>query len=263
MNQQANLIIQDLSWKPMKQHPPILQEISETLQAGEFYGILGPNGSGKTSLIRHLLRTLPAESGRIALEEKELASYSRKELARKVSFVPQNTNIDTGFSVYDIVAMGRTPYLKKFTALRQEDREAIREAMAITDCEKLKDKLFSNLSGGEKQRALIARAIAQDTPWMILDEPIASLDIKHQIGVMETLKMRNQASGCTVIAILHDLNLAAAYCSKIVLMKQGKIFAAGDVKDVLTPKNLQEVYEIEFQVLWDEQEERSYFIPKR
>lgn len=262
MKKQKELTVQNLSWQPGKKQQPVLKGITRTFKAGQFYGILGPNGSGKTSLIRHLLRMLSVEKEVISLEEQELNAYSRKELAKKISFVPQNTNIDANFSVYDIVAMGRTPYLKKFTPLSKHDQELIKEALTITDCARFQEKSFSHLSGGEKQRVLIARAIAQDTPWIILDEPISSLDIKHQIGVMETLKRRQEESGCTVIAILHDLNLAASYCNEIVLMRQGELFAAGEASDVLTKENLQAVYEIEFEILWDEQNHRPYFVPK-
>lgn len=262
MKKQQELRVEELCWSPGKNQHPVLQDVTVTLKKGCFYGILGPNGSGKTSFIRHLLRILSVEKDVITLEGSELNSYSRKELAKRISFVPQNTNIDAAFSVYDIVAMGRTPYLKKFAPFTKRDTEIIEEALDITDCARLKDKSFSHLSGGEKQRVLVARAIAQDTPWVILDEPISSLDIKHQIDVMETLKRRNKDSGCTVIAILHDINLAAAYCNEIILMRQGELFAAGETEEVLTKENLKAVYEMDFEILWNEQNNRPYFVPK-
>lgn len=258
---EIQLSVQNVSWQPNDQTNYILENISTEFVEGGFYGILGPNGSGKTSLIRHILRFLETQEGRITIEDKSIHHFSRKELAAHLSFVPQNVNMDVSFNVYDIVAMGRTPYLKRFQELSKQDHEKIVHAMEITNCLPLKEKPFSYLSGGEAQRVLVARAIAQDTKWLILDEPISHLDIRYQVELMETLKKLNETEHKTIIAILHDLNLSSAYCKDFVLMKEGKIFAKGQAKEVLTPQNLKEVYEMDFQVMNMEEPQRMFFVP--
>lgn len=253
--------IHDLCWQPHPKADYILKDITSHFEEGGFYGILGPNGSGKTSLIRHLLRFLEDKEKHIHIEGKALASYSRKELATKLSFVPQNVNMDIHFSSYDVIAMGRTPYQKRFQDMTKADHEIIEHAMALTNAKPLRDKLFTNLSGGEAQRVLVARAIAQDTKYLILDEPISHLDIRYQIELMETLKRLNREEGKTIIAILHDLNLSAAYCKDIVLMKKGKIYDSGPVKQVLTKQNLKAVYEIDFEIYEWEDKTQMLFVP--
>lgn len=257
----SELKVEQLSYQPGKHAREILTQISTVFEEGKFYGILGPNGSGKTTLIRHLLGLLSTQKGSIQLEEKNIWDYHKKELAGRISFVPQNTYLEADFSVYDIVAMGRTPYLKRFESLSSEEEKLIEEAMQITNTYHMKEKRFNQLSGGEAQRVLVARAIAQDTPWMILDEPISHLDIKHQVELMETLKRLNEEKGKTIIAILHDLNLTSAYCSQVVLMKKGSIYAAGDTKEVLSKENLKAVYDLEFEIQTLDEYNRTYYVP--
>lgn len=256
-----SLNINELSWNPGSEDNYILNNINCEFKEGGFYGILGPNGSGKTSLIRHILRFLEIKEGTIDLEGKNINDYSRKKLASNISFVPQNVNMDVDFKVEDIVAMGRTPYLKRFETLNENDRRIIDHAMEITNCKYLKDKKFSCLSGGESQRVLVARAIAQDTKYMILDEPISHLDIRYQVELMETLKRLNEEENKTIIAILHDLNLSSAYCKDIVLMKNGKVFAKGPVEKVLIKENLKEVYEMNFEIHKLENKDAMFFVP--
>lgn len=255
-----SLSISDLCWKPDNQSY-ILNNISEIFREGGFYGILGPNGSGKTSFIRHILRFLEIKEGNIYLDKKSINSYSRKQLAANISFVPQNVNIDVNFTVYDIISMGRTPYQKRFQDLSKKDKELIDHAMEVTNCAYLKDKLFSYLSGGEAQRVLVARAIAQDTKYLILDEPISHLDIRYQVELMETLKKLNEEENKTIIAILHDLSLSSAYCSKIVLMKNGSVYTSGSVEEVLTKENLMAVYEMKFEIHKVENKKQMFFMP--
>mgnify|MGYP004572844755 CR=1 FL=1 len=221
--------------------------------------VIGPNGSGKTSLIRHIFKFLNIQKGSIYLEKKDINSISRKVMASKISFVPQNVNVEVDFTAYDMVLMGRTPYLKRFQDISKEDEEKIYHAMKITNTLDLKDKSFSYLSGGEAQRVLIARAIAQDTKYLVLDEPISHLDIRYQVEVMETLKKLNKEENKTIIAILHDLNLSAAYCDKILLMKDGKVFAEGKSADVLTKDNLKKVYDMDFSIHYIDN--RMFFVP--
>lgn len=256
-----NLNIEKLCWQAEDKEKYILNNISGRFKEGGFYGILGPNGSGKTSLVRHILRFIDVKHGLICLDNKDIKDYSRKELACSISFVPQNVNIDVSFTVYDIVAMGRNPYMKRFQDLSQKDRDLINHAMEVTNCAYLKDKAFSYLSGGEAQRVLVARAIAQDTKYLILDEPISHLDIRYQVELMETLKKLNEEENKTIIAILHDLNLSSAYCKEIFLMKDGKIYVEGSVKDVLTEENLKAVYDINFEIHKMKSKNSMFFIP--
>lgn len=254
------LRIDNLCWKAENSENYILNNVSAYFKEGSFYGILGPNGSGKTSLIRHIFKFLKIKEGNIYLENEDIKNISRKNMACKISFVPQNVNMDVNFNVYDIVAMGRTPYQKRFQDLSKKDEEIISDAMKITNCFYLKDKEFSCLSGGEAQRVLLARAIAQDTKYLILDEPISHLDIRYQVEVMETLKKLNEKENKTIIAILHDINLSTVYCDNLLLMKDGTIFAKGSVDDVLTKENLKDVYKMDFEIY--ELGKRKLFVPK-
>lgn len=255
-----NLEVQELSWKPEKGKKQVLEEVSVLFKQGGFYALLGPNGSGKTSFMRHIMRFLPIQSGGILLKEKELSQYARKELAKSIAFVPQNTNIDTSFLAYDIIAMGRNPYRRFMEGISAADKSAIEYAVQVTGCKSLLQKRFSNLSGGEAQRVIIARAIAQNTPWLILDEPVAHLDVRYQVETMKTLQELNEKKNISIIIVLHDINLAAAYCKTLVLMKDGKIFASGQKDEVLTQENLKEVYGIEFSIIKDVETGASYYV---
>lgn len=256
------LKIQNLSWQPEGKDKKILDDVSAILKSGQFYGIIGPNGSGKTSFIRHIMQFLPIQEGNIFLEERLLETFPKKELAKKLALVPQNTNIETNFTVYDIVSMSRNPYHSFLEGNNKQDEKIIEDAMKITGCLEMKEKYFRELSGGEAQRVIIARAIAQETPYFILDEPIAHLDVRYQIELMKNLTEINQKKYVTIIAVLHDINLAASYCEKIVLMKSGKIFSSGNVEEVLTLENLKTVYEINFNILKDPVSGKKYYIPE-
>lgn len=258
-SKKRKLAIEGLSWKPKQR--TILKDISAMFLEGGFYGIMGPNGSGKTSLIRHILRFLDVKEGAIYLNDANLQQYPRKKLAAHISFVPQNVNMEVDFTVYEVIAMGRMPYQTRFKEYTKEDHEKIEHAIKITKCENLRENSFSNLSGGEAQRVLVARAIAQDTPYLVLDEPISHLDIRYQVELMETLKYLNKQEGKTIIAILHDLNLSAAYCKEIVLMKDGMVFDYGLVEEVLTKANLKEVYGMIFEIYEAEHRNQRFYIP--
>lgn len=261
MDKHQTIQVNELSWQPQKEEDAILKEICTTFLQGGFYGILGPNGSGKTSFIRHILRLLPIDSGSVLLENKEVSSYKRNELAKRMSLVPQNTNIETRFNAYEIVMMGRAPYQKRFQAVSDKDREIVNEAMKMTNCYNLRDAIFSRLSGGEKQRVITARAIAQQTPWLFLDEPVAHLDVRYQMELMKYLKKLNDTKNTSIITVLHDINLAARYCKQIVLMKDGRIIAAGETKQVLSIENLNQVFEIPFCAIENEILGGNYFVP--
>lgn len=252
--------IRGLSWKPDSEN--VLNGITADFRAGVFYGIIGPNGSGKTSLLRHIMRIMEPKEQVLHVNGTDIRSFKRKELAREMSWVPQNTSIDVSFTAYDIVMMGRTSYFKPFHRESTADRKIVREAMEMTNCWNFRDNTFHTLSGGEAQRVIAARAIAQDTPVIILDEPVSHLDIRHQKELMETMNTLNQEHDKTILAVLHDLNLAAQYCGELFLLHQGKIFARGTPETVLTPENLSKVYGIEFHRLTHPTTKGLYLIPK-
>lgn len=258
---ETGIEVSGLSWQPEQGSGYILNDVSCMFENGKIYGIIGPNGSGKTSLIRNILRFVEAEEGRITLDSLELKGYSRKELAREMALVPQNTNMETSFSAFDIVMMGRVPYQERFAENSDRDREIAEEAMRLTDCYAFRDKAVSMLSGGEAQRVVAARAIAQDTGWLILDEPTSSLDVRHQVEIMEALTKLNREKGRTIIAVLHDINMASQYCSNIVMMKNGRIHSVGEAGEVLTAENLADVYEINFDMIENPGTGRKYYIP--
>lgn len=249
-----------LSWKPGLE--TIIKDITTDFNKGVFYGIIGPNGSGKTSLLRHIMRMIEPPESAVLLGGTDIRRYKRKQLAREMSWVPQNTQINVGFTAHDIVMMGRSPYLKPFRDEGSEDRGIVRDAMELTHSWELRDKAFNTLSGGEAQRVIAARAIAQDTPVIILDEPISHLDIRHQRELMDTIKLLNAEQGKTILTVLHDLNLAAQYCTKLILLKDGQIFSSGSPEQVLSPDNLLQVYGVEFYFMRHPTTNHLYLIPK-
>lgn len=250
----------ELTWQPEHREQPILDHVSISLACGGFYGIIGPNGSGKTSFLRHLLNFLEHTEGTICLDGQEVDTYRRSELAKKLAFVPQNTSIDTTFSAYEIVFMGRNPHQKRFHGATEQDFKKVIDAMELASCTELKDRQFRKLSGGEAQRVIVARAIAQDTPWLLLDEPVSSLDIRHQLELMETLKKLNRERETSIITVLHDINLAASYCSDIIMMKNGQVKYMGPVSQVLNSERLTEVYGVKFQEIPHPRTKMPYYL---
>lgn len=253
MNQ---ITVEKLYWQPEGATRPITNNVSTNFPKGKFIGILGPNGSGKTSFARQVLHLMKSDSGNINYDKTSVAKLGRKKIAQSIAFLPQNTQIEADFTVYDIVAMGRSPHKSKFEQLSKFDKQRIEEAMEFANCAHLKERIITSLSGGERQRVLIARTIAQETDFILLDEPISNLDIKHQVELMNTFAKLQTERNVTVIAILHDLNMAAAYCTDIVLMRQGEIYKQGKKEEVLQPDILQEVYGISFDLV--EMADRAY-----
>ncbi|MBM4081278.1 MAG: heme ABC transporter ATP-binding protein [Planctomycetes bacterium] len=227
---------------------PVLDGVELTVGRGEFVGLLGPNGSGKTTLLRLLSRVLRPKSGRVCIEGRDLAHMPQAEIARIVAVVPQETALVFPFTVAEVVLMGRSPHLGLLAFEREKDVEIARQAMAQTDTLSFADRYLHELSGGEKQGVIIARALAQEPKILLLDEPTAFLDIKHQISVYELLVRLNRECGLTILAVSHDLNLAAQYCQRLVLLKQGKVFAGGPPAQVVTAENIRQVYEAEVTV---------------
>ena len=241
--------VDKLVWQPMKKGRLILDEVDIDLNSGKFYGLLGPNGAGKTSLVRQLLKLQEQTSGHIELDDVELSDIKRKDMAKKMSFLPQSINSNVEFTVEEIVSMGREPYRKSFAPLSNEDNAVVRQAMEFTDCVGFKDKSVKLLSGGERQRVMIARTIAQDTPWIILDEPVSNLDITHQVRLMQLLDKLRVEKNKTIVAILHDINLAATFCTDLIFMKDGKVAFVGKTEEVLSTDSLKYLYDMDFELL--------------
>jgi len=220
----------------------VIKDISFDIQRGEFLGIIGPNGSGKSTLLRLLSRVLYPQKGRILFENKDIAKIRLKELCKKTAFVPQDTLINFSFSVWEIVLMGRIPHLRRLQFETKRDFAVTENALRLTDTLQLKEKKIDQLSAGERQRAIIAKAIAQEPILLLLDEPTSHLDIGHQIEILDLLRQLNQENNLTIVMVLHDLNLASEYCNRIMLLNSGQVFRSGSPNDVLTYQNIEAVY---------------------
>lgn len=230
---------------------PVLKEVSLAVEAGEFVGLIGANGSGKTTLLRILLGLLSA-SGEVRLYGDLLKSLDRREVARRATMVPQDTRVDCAFTAREIVAMGRTPYLGRFTPEGMADKEAIARAMRETGVEGLAERTVTELSGGERQRVHLARALAQETRVILLDEPTANLDLAHQYEALELIREFAQSGGAALAAI-HDLSLAARFCDRLLLLSEGRIVADGRPAEVITESNLARHFALRARVRHDEE----------
>ncbi|MBI5472533.1 MAG: ABC transporter ATP-binding protein [Ignavibacteriae bacterium] len=215
-----------------------LREISFQVHTGEFLSILGPNGSGKTTLLRLLDRILLPHAGTITLGQRNLALFTRSELAKQIAFVPQDSGTQFPFTVMEIVLMGRAPHTRGAMFESARDRAIALEMLETTDAAHLANHPITNLSGGERQRVFIARALAQQPNVLLLDEPNAHLDIAHQLEIFDLIKRLNVQTGLTVVSVSHDLNLAAAYSDRVALLVCGKLVALGTPDDVLTEQNI-------------------------
>ncbi len=227
-----------------------LKDISFETCRGEFMGIIGPNGSGKTTLIRVIDGILLPESGRVSISGVAIESIKRRDIARLVAVVPQDSAMIFSFRAMEMVMMGRSPHLGMLRFEGEGDIEIARQSMEMTDTLGLADRRMDSLSGGERQRVLIARALAQEPEVVLLDEPTAFLDIRHQVDFFNLMKKLNREKGLTVIAVTHDINLAAAYCDRLLLLKGGTLHSSGSPREVVTQSNIREVYETD--VLVDE-----------
>jgi iron complex transport system ATP-binding protein len=230
---------------------PVLKGVSLVVEAGEFVGLIGANGSGKTTLLRILLGLLPAP-GAVRLCDDPLESLDRREVAKRATMVLQDTRVDFAFTARELVAMGRTPYLGRFTPERPVDQEAIAHAMRETGTEGLAERLVTELSGGERQRVHLARALAQETRVILLDEPTANLDLTHQYEALELVR-EFTGSGGAALAAIHDLTLAARFCDRLLLLSDGKIVAAGPPAEVITESNLAHHFALRARLRRDEE----------
>lgn len=219
----------------------IIDSVSVEVNKGEFVGIIGPNGCGKSTFLKSIYRVVKPNYGTIYLDNIDIKKLSYKDTAKKMAVVSQFNEFNFNFNVEEIVSMGRTPYKKSFESNNLIDYQIVDSCLEKVNMKDYKKRMFSTLSGGEKQRVILARALAQNPKILILDEPTNHLDIKYQFQLLDIVKSIN----IQVFAALHDLNLALKYCDKVYVMKDGKIICKGNPKKVLTPKIIKEVFEVD------------------
>ena len=239
----------------------ILKDISFEARSGGFIGLIGPNGSGKTTLLRSISRILKPRVGAVLLDGRDVYSLEAKEVAKKMGVVPQEPMAPFQFTASEIVLMGRTPHLKWLEHEGEKDYSIAKKAMEITNTRYLSDRVFTELSSGEKQRVIIARALTQEPKVLLLDEPTSHLDINHQVEILNLIKKLSEKGGLTIVAVFHDLNLAAQYCDHLILLNQGEIESIGSPEAVLTPENIKRVYHTEVLVKRHPITNSLYLIP--
>ena len=229
------------------QRHPLLYDMHLQVRAGEMVGLLGPNGSGKTTLLRLISGVLRPQQGAVMLDGRDARAWGRREMARRVAVVPQEMHVPFAFTVEELVSLGRTPYISLLGSSTQEDGRIVESALQAADIESLAGRIFNELSGGERQRVMVAMALAQRPALLLLDEPTSHLDIRYQIELLELVQRLNRETGVTVIAAMHDLNLAARYFPRLVLFQRG-VVADATPAEVLEPHLLRRVYGIDVQV---------------
>ena len=230
---------------------PVLKNIDIYFEKKSIYSIIGPNGSGKTTLLKNINRILESQDGDIFIYGKNINKIKQRELAKKIAYVPQNTLIEFPFKVRDIVMMGRNPYIGNFKPETKLDFEIVDDSMNITNTYEFRDKYINELSGGERQRVIIARALAQQTDILLLDEPVSSLDIHHQVDVMSALLNLKQKRNMTIITVLHSLNLASHYSDNIILINNGQVEKIGPPQNVMVNEHIEKVYNLEVDITFN------------
>lgn len=226
----------------------ILKGISLDANAHEMVGLIGPNGSGKSTLLKCIYRVLAPSGGAVYLGAKQLSEYSVRESAKRVAVLAQHNYYNFEFSVQDVVLMGRSPHKRSMERDNSNDYEIVADALKTVGMEHFAKRSFSTLSGGEQQRVILARALAQQTPCLILDEPTNHLDIKYQLELMDIVK----GLGRTVICAVHDLNIGAMYCDRLFAIKDGEVVTSGTPREVITPEFIRTLYDVEATVIVDD-----------
>jgi iron complex transport system ATP-binding protein len=242
-----------------KRQAEILKNISFRLASGSFLSIAGPNGAGKTTLLNLLSGLLKPTIGSITIDDVSLQLYSIKEMAKKVAVVRQEFVPVFEFSALQVVSMARTPYLGTFALESEADQKAIADALEMTDTTRFADRTLNHLSGGERQRVFIARALAQNTPILLLDEPTSFLDLKYQVGIYDLLKMLQLEKAKTIVAVTHDINLAGQYADEILLLETNSCYSIGKIKDVLSTQQIEKVFGV--RVLAGQVTQEKFFLP--
>ena len=223
----------------------VLADVTFSVKEGDFVGILGPNGSGKTTLLKSISRTLKPNVGTILLNKTDIYTLKSLDVAKQIAVVPQETSIGFSFTALDIVLMGRNPHIGRFQMETEKDVAVAKKAMVLTNTWQFAERPINELSGGEKQRVIIARALAQEPKVLLLDEPLTHLDIINQLEIMDLVKELCVKEGLIVLAVFHDLNLAARYCDAGVMLKNGQVFSAGTLSEILTSESIKGVFNVD------------------
>ncbi|RLE43743.1 ABC transporter ATP-binding protein [Candidatus Woesearchaeota archaeon] len=245
-----------------KVHRKAIDNVSIDIDRGYLWGIIGPNGSGKSTLLDLLSGYRRPSSGSILFKGKEISEYSKRSLSKLISFVPQKFYINIPFQVKDIVIMGRYPFVPRFSNPSSYDLCLVDRVMRMLELEDLTDRYITELSGGEVQRVILARAFAQDAPVMLLDEPISNMDISHAIKVLNLIHKQVKTRRKTAIMAMHDINLASMYCDKLVIMSDGKVVSYGNTKEVLGEEIISKVFNVECEIYNDKGERYVLFKKK-
>ncbi len=226
---------------------PIVKGVDIVVPKGKITALLGPNGCGKSTLLKALSRILKAEKGSVLWNKKPIESVGSKDLAQQLALLPQSQEPPEGVSVVDAVSYGRSPYTGFWGQLSAQDKLIVKQAMQATGIEELSDQPVNSLSGGQRQRVWLAMTLAQDTDYILLDEPTTYLDINHQVELMKMLRKLNQ-QGKTIVTVLHDINQACRYCDHLIVMQSGKVVSEGTPSEVLTSELLAKVFELEAEI---------------
>jgi len=241
----------------------VLRGLSLRVDAGQLCAVIGPNGAGKSTLVRLLSGALPLRAGRVLLDGEDLVALDRRAIARKVAVVPQAVEVALGFSVREVIMMGRAPYQGAWMQASEADHAAVAAAIEACELDDFAGRPVAELSGGEQKRVAIARALAQQAPILLLDEAAAHLDVRHSIGLHELVRRELERRGLACVAVLHDLNAAARYADRVALLKGGQIVAEGPVEEVMTYRRLRDAFETELYVGVNELDGARYFLPFR
>lgn len=247
--------------RPGARTPRVLDGVSLDVSRGTIVGLLGPNGSGKTTLLRVIGGVLAPQSGQVLIDGRPIEQLTRRDVARRIAVVPQETRSTFDFSVMDMVLMGRYPHLGPFELEGARDQEIARDALHATGTGGLAARSFGTLSGGEKQRVVIAGALAQASDILLLDEPTAALDLRYQFEIASLLRTLNAERATTMIVSTHDLNLAAALCTQVVLLRQGSVIAHGSTAQTLTAANIRRLYDVDADVQFHERAGHLTVVP--
>ena len=257
----ALLEIQNLSFRYPSHSGFELRQANLSIAKGDLVGLLGPNGAGKSTLLKLMVGLLSPQDGWVLFEGKFLRSIPVRERAKRIAYVPQSIHFTFPMSVWEVVEMGRHPYLGRFETMGTKDKAVCERALELCDALEFKERSFEELSGGEKQRVLLASALAQTPQLLLLDEPTLSLDLSHQILLFEIIQNLHREESLTVIVATHELNLAGRFLKRLVLMKNGRSMADGTPRKVLTPANIRKVHGVDVDEL-KHKGDFPYFVPK-